>query len=255
MHLTSVRYAPSWPPVVITVAVLSAFVKNIGALAMMIPIAFQFARRSNVSPSTFLMPMSFAALLGGLMTQIGTSPNIVVSRIREEMTGQPFSMFDFTPVGMALTAGGLIFLVLFYWLLPQRKRQGGLLHEALDIKNYSLEAKVGQDSAILDKTVSELMKIAAGEVAITSILRGGSVKLVPFPDAVLRNGDILLLEGDHEALDRLIARTKLRLSDERAIAREDKDNAEASVVEAVIGENSSLIGWSARYLLFTTAST
>jgi di/tricarboxylate transporter len=250
------RYAPDVTSVraqlallVIGVAVMSAFVKNIGALAIMIPIAFQFARRSGISPSTFLMPMSFASLLGGLMTQVGTSPNIVVSRIREEMTGRPFSMFDFTPVGMALTVGGLLFLVLFYWLLPKRDREAVPLHEALNINTYSLEAKVGADCAILDKTVSDLLKIAAGEVSITSILRGGSVKLVPFPDAVLRNGDILLLEGDHDALDRLIARTGLRLSDERKIAGEASGNDEASVVEAVIGENSSLIGWSAQHLL------
>ena len=105
---------------VITVAVLSAFVKNIGALAIMIPIAFQFARRSNTPPSAFLMPMSFAALLGGLMTQIGTSPNIVVSRLREEITGESFGMFDFTPVGLSLTGLGIVFLVLFYWIVPPR---------------------------------------------------------------------------------------------------------------------------------------
>jgi di/tricarboxylate transporter len=107
---------------VIVVAVLSAFVKNIGALAIMMPIAFQFARRSNTSPSTFLMPMAFASLLGGLMTQVGTSPNIVVSRVREEITGTSFSMFDFTPVGLVLTAVGCVFLILFYWILPQRTR-------------------------------------------------------------------------------------------------------------------------------------
>ena len=119
------RYAPNVSSVraqlallVIVVALLSAFVKNIGALAIMIPIAFQFARRSNTSPSTFLMPMAFASLLGGLMTQIGTSPNIVVSRVREEITGKAFTMFDFTPVGLALTIGGTLFLILFYWILP-----------------------------------------------------------------------------------------------------------------------------------------
>ena len=82
---------------VVTVALLSAFVKNIGALAIMIPIAFQFARRSSASPSIFLMPMAFASLLGGLMTQIGTSPNIVVSRVRGGITGTAFTMFDFAP--------------------------------------------------------------------------------------------------------------------------------------------------------------
>ena len=97
--------APQLVLLVVIVTVLSAFVKNIGALAIMIPIAFQFARRSNTSPSVFLMPMAFASLLGGLMTQIGTSPNIVVSRVRQELTGEAFTMFDFTPVGAVAGRG------------------------------------------------------------------------------------------------------------------------------------------------------
>src|SRR5690606_12970041 len=87
---------------VTTVTVLSALMKNIGALAMMIPAAFQMARRSGSSPSCFLMPMAFGSLLGGIVTLVGTSPNIIVSQIREEITGEPFRMFDFAPVGIGL---------------------------------------------------------------------------------------------------------------------------------------------------------
>ena len=141
MELAIQRYAPNVTGVraqlillVTVVTVLSAFVKNIGALAIMIPIAFQFARRSGSSPSVFLMPMAFGSLLGGLMTQIGTSPNIVVSRVREEITGTAFTMFDFTPVGAALAAAGIVFLALFYWLVPVRTREAGSIHEALDIQ-------------------------------------------------------------------------------------------------------------------------
>lgn len=98
---------------VICVVFLSMFVKNIGALAIMLPIAFQFARRSQVSPSVFLMPMAFGSLLGGLMTQIGTSPNVVISAIQERLTGSPFTMFDFTPVGAAVATAGVLYLVFF----------------------------------------------------------------------------------------------------------------------------------------------
>jgi len=103
-HLSSVQ-AQVVMLVVIT-TVLSAFVKNIGALAMMLPVAFQLAKRSNVSPSLFLMPMSFGSLLGGLSTLIGTSPNIIVSGLRKEMVGEPFRMFDFAPVGAGLALVG-----------------------------------------------------------------------------------------------------------------------------------------------------
>lgn len=232
---------------VVLVAVLSAFVKNIGALAIMIPIAFQFARRSNTTASTFLMPMAFASLLGGLMTQIGTSPNIVVSRMRQEITGTAFSMFDFTAVGLALTAAGILFLAVFYRLLPQRSRQDASLHEALDIKNYAAEATVVEGSTIAGKTVADLMKLAAGEAVITSIIRSETLRITPFPDAVLRVGDILLIEGDHEALDRLVAQARLGIGATRAAA--GSASVDSTAIEAVVAESSNLIGLTAKKLL------
>lgn len=230
------------------VAILSAFVKNIGALAIMIPVAFQFARRSNISPSTFLMPMAFASLLGGLMTQIGTSPNIVVSRMREEITGTAFTMFDFTPVGLALTVAGTIFLAAFYWILPQRSRQDTSLHEALDIKNYMAEATVVENSTVVGKPLADLLKIGAGDAVITSILRSGGIRLTPFPDAILRSGDVLLMEGDHQALDRLVAQGKLSMGRHRQRGGKNDAGAETVTIEAIVGESSSLIGWSAQRL-------
>lgn len=254
MEFALQRYAPSLSSVraqiallVVSVALLSAFVKNIGALAIMIPIAFQFARRSSTPPSTFLMPMAFASLLGGLMTQIGTSPNVVVSRVREEITGTPFTMFDFTPVGLMLTAAGCVFLILFYGILPHRARQGGALHEALDIKNYAAEARIVATSTVANKTVADLLKIAGGDTVITSIIRSDSLRITPLPDAILQVGDIVLIEGDHEALDRMVAQAKLSLSDDRKVAK--GGGVETIAIEAVVGENSSLIGWSAANLL------
>jgi di/tricarboxylate transporter len=181
------------------------------------------------------------------MTQIGTSPNVVVSRVREEITGTPFTMFDFTPVGLVLTAAGCIFLILFYWILPQRTRQEGSLHEALDIKNYAAEAKIVRESAVANKTVADLLKIAGDDTVITSIIRSNSLRIAPLPDAMLRIGDTVLIEGDHEALDRLVAQAKLSLSGNRKVT--GGGSGETIAIEAVIGENSSLIGWSAENLL------
>jgi di/tricarboxylate transporter len=249
------RYAPELSSVraqlallVIVVGLLSAFVKNIGAVAIMIPIAFQFARRSNTSPSVFLMPMAFASLLGGLMTQVGTSPNIVVSRLRQEITGESFRMFDFTPVGLALTAAGVAFLVLFYWIVPPRTRQDASLHHAIDIKNYVAEAKVTAESAVAGKTVADLLKIAGGEAVITSIIRDGVLRITPFPDAVLRGGDRLIIEGDPEALDQLVGQAKLSLTGDRKLGSQT-GSAEIISIEAVVTEGSSLIGWSAKAML------
>lgn len=226
------------------VTVLSAFVKNIGALAIMIPIAFQFAKRSKVSASVFLMPMAFGSLLGGLMTQIGTSPNIVVSRVRHELTGESFTMFDFTPVGATLALVGIVFLVLFYWLVPARERKDGSINEALDIANYVTEAEVVAGSAVLGRPVSKLLEMAGGDAVVTSILRAKQRRITPLPDAILREGDVLLLEGSHAALDQLVARARLSLSGGR-----DSGEAEAPVaVEGVVAAGSPLIGWSAESL-------
>ncbi len=230
-----------------TVTVLSAFVKNIGALAIMIPVAYQFARKSGTSPSAFLMPMAFGSLLGGLMTQIGTSPNIIVSRVREEMTGQSFTMFDFTPVGLALALVGLVFLASFYWLVPVRARQGSSVHEAIDIRNYVTEAKITAGSQMLGKTVGDLAKLGEGGAMVTSILRNRRVRVTPLPDVVLKEGDILLIEGEPAALERIFARARLDVTDDRAVRR-DSPTAEIEAIEAVVGENSFLVGLTAQQL-------
>ncbi|WP_224702618.1 SLC13 family permease [Devosia aquimaris] len=228
------------------VAVLSAFVKNIGALAIMMPIAFQMARRSNVSPSLFLMPMSFASLLGGLMTQIGTSPNIIVSRVRMELTGTPFTMFDYTPVGLVLTIVGLIFLVIAYRLLPERKRESTGLDSAVEIKNYTTEARVTDESPAIGKTIGEIQSLADGQAMVTRIVGTGGRSRTPLPDAKLRAGDILLIAGEPEALDKMVNQSGLVFSERRGAAT--KDAADFGVIEAVIGESSGLIGATAQEL-------
>jgi di/tricarboxylate transporter len=222
---------------IVVVAALSAIMKNIGALALMIPIAYQMARRSGVSPSMFLMPMSFAALLGGLVTQVGTSPNIIVSRVRESLTGEPFHMFDFTASGLALAGAGVVFLSLFYWLLPARQRAGLAVNEAIEITNYTTEALVLEGSAIAGATVADLHKLANGRAMVTTIRSAADARRVPLPDVVLRAGDQLLLEGEPEALDLMIAQAGLRLRERGgAVASEDQ------TIEAVIGPVSPLRG-------------
>lgn len=229
-----------------TVAILSAFVKNIGALAILLPVAFQMARRSGVSPSLFLMPMAFASLLGGLMTLVGTSPNIIVARMRAEMGEAPFRMFDFLPVGGALTIAGLIFLALCYRLLPERVPATGGLDAAIDIKNYMTEASVPPGSPFAGKTVADVQRLADGQGMVTALLRSGR-RMPPLPDASLREGDMLLLEGHPEGLDRMVSGSGLTLAkDRRPTAEEPNDEVDA--VEAVVGESSRLIGLSAKDL-------
>lgn len=229
-----------------TVTVLSAFVKNVGALAIMIPIAFQMAKRSNTPPSAFLMPMSFGALLGGLMTQIGTSPNIIVSRMRGDIVGTPFSMFDFTPVAAALAITGLMFLMVAYRLLPVRTRASARMDEALSVKKYVTEAEVVQTSTVVGKTVADLQELAHGEAKVVAILAPDDSRTVPLPDAVLKVGETLILEGDPHALEQLVSLGKLKLESGGRVPEARTSRVEVGSIEAVIGVNSPLIGLSAQ---------
>ena len=227
------------------VTVLSAFVKNIGALAMMIPVAFQIARRTNTPPSSFLMPMAFGSLLGGIVTLVGTSPNIIVSRVRGELLGEPFGMFDFTPVGIGIALAGVLFLAFGYRLLPQGRKGAASLDAALDIKDYVTEARVTAESDVIGQTVADLHKLANDEVKVAAIIRKETRSSTPLPDATIRENDLLMLEGEPDALESAVARAGLKLSREHHPPETDEATDEIGVIEAVIGPNSVLSGHSA----------
>ncbi|WP_439492994.1 SLC13 family permease [Bosea sp. (in: a-proteobacteria)] len=230
---------------VVVVAVMSAIIKNIGALAMMLPIAYQLARKGGRSPSVFLMPMAFASLLGGIVTLVGTSPNVIVARVRAELGGEPFSMFDFTPVGIVVALAGCAFLAIGYRLLPQDRRGAVSLDQAIDIKDYVTEAAIVEASALAGKTVAELKALGGGELQIVAILRDERRLQAPLPDASLKAGDTLLLRGDAAVLERVVAEGGLDLDGQhRPIEKEDALDPD-QVSEAIIGPDSVLIGQSA----------
>lgn len=220
------------------VLVLSAFVKNIGALALFMPVAFQLARRTGTSPSAMLMPMAFASLLGGLITLIGTSPNIIVSRLREEILGQPFGMFDFAPVGIAISLAGIVFLALGWRLLPRGRRPAAGMEAAFNLEDYLTEALLPEASPLAGRPVSELQAMAGGAVRVTTIIRERFRRLPATPDLQLRPGDRLLLEGEPTELEGLLARAGLVLAGERHAEAAE----ESGVVEGVVTGESPLVG-------------
>jgi len=224
-----------------SVGITSALVKNVGALAMLMPAAFQMAKKNKASPSVFLMPMSFASLLGGLMTLVGTSPNIIVSRVRQDMTGQPFTMFDYFPTGFGLLVMGLIFLRFGYRLLPRDRRAAPTMGDALDIKGYVTEATIGEGSPAIDESIADFIKRHDDDVTITSIKRAG-MSAAPRGNTILREGDTLILGGEPDVLERVISTDKLELAGQDREMPDDNKGEEVGVIEAVISTNSSLIG-------------
>ncbi len=224
---------------VASVTILSALVKNIGALAMLMPAAMKMAKKSDASPSVFLMPMAFGSLLGGLVTLIGTSPNIIVSRVREDLTGQPFGMFDYAPVGLGLSLVGILFLRFGYRLLPKDRRASATMGEAVDIKDYTTEAAIVAGSAAIGKSVTDIAKASDGDVRVTGIVRDDDV--AP-SGAILAEGDKLILEGDPEALERTIVKEGLDLEGQDRAAVTGNRTENVGVIEAVITPDSALVG-------------
>jgi di/tricarboxylate transporter len=225
-----------------SVTLLSSFVKNIGALAMLMPVAFQLARRTNTSPSSLLMPMSFGALLGGIVTLVGTSPNIIVSRVREQLLGHPYNMFDFAPVGAGIAIVGFIFLCFGWRLLPKHRKGAVSMDAAFNLEGYTTEVTVPESSPAAGLTVKALEDLGEGQVEVITLLRGSERRYEPAGNIVIKANDILILQGEPAALERIVALEKLQLTREGKTHEIDTPSDEIGVFEAVITPDSELVG-------------
>ena len=234
------------PVLTAAVTILSTATKNVGALAILMPVALQLSRRTGSSPSRLLMPMAFGAMLGGIVTLVGTAPNIIVSQVREELLGKPFGMYDYAPVGLALAAIGFVFLAFAYRILPKDRAPAVNLEEALAANAYLTEVEAPGDWPLAGLRIGALHDLAGGEARVMMLLSGGRRRPRPHPNTKVRPGDVLLLQGEPQALDELINRGKLRLTrSDRPVAMEEPTD-EVRVVEAVVGGESELIGRSAQ---------
>ena len=229
------------PLLTLAVTLLSMVTKNVGALAIMLPVALSVSRKTGTPPSRLLMPMAFGAMAGGMVTLVGTSPNIIVAGVREDMLGEPFAMFDYAPVGLALTGIALVFLAFGYRLLP-RDRQGAVnLSDTLEGNAYTTDLRVPDDWAHESMTVKALRETGGGSVRILAVIRDGRRISRPRGNVVVRSSDLIVLEGAAGALDDFVARTQLRLTGEhRAIVRSEPTD-DVRVIEAVVGANSPLL--------------
>lgn len=173
------------------VTLLSAFMKNVGALAVFIPVALRLAKPVGLTASQVLMPLSFGSLIGGIMTLIGTSPNIIVSRVRQDLLGKPFSMFDFTPVGAAIALCGVLFIAFGWRILPrERKAHAGHGGGEFHIEDYLSELRVPDGSAMVGSTVRDLEQLfSGGLLTVAAIIRDNGHRYVPGHDWLFSAGD------------------------------------------------------------------
>jgi di/tricarboxylate transporter len=224
------------------VAILSSFVKNIGALAIFLPVALQISRRSGTSASTLLMPMAFGSLIGGIVTLVGTSPNILVSRVREEVLGKPYGMFDFAPVGLGILVAGLVFLAFGWRLLPAGRTAPLAAEDTFKVDAYVAEATLPKASKLANRSVADLEKLAEGNVSVISIIRESGHRYIPGGHWAMFAEDTLVLQGDAHAIRELVEEAGLVLVGTAKPPTPEPAAEELAVVEAVIMAGSVLTG-------------
>jgi len=240
--------------IMLTVAILSGFMNDIGVATLFLPVVIDIARRMKLPPSKFLIPLAFAALLGGLTTLIGTPPNILISESLRQAGLRPFEMFDYAPVGIVVMLAGVIFMLLIgRHLLPNRditREFSGDEHKYL----YDLRKRMGTvhlpaNSALAGKTLAQSRVGSALGLNVIAIIHDGQTKLAPGPDVVLQPGDKLLVEGRFDQLADLHGRHQLTLENEN-LPVEKLVSAEIELVEVKISPKSTLIGQNLRQVDF-----
>ncbi len=235
------------------VAVCSAFMNNVGALAVMLPVAVQSAYASKRAPSTLLLPLSFGSLLGGLVTLIGTPPNIVIASLRYQETGEAFSMFDFSPVGLAVAVAGIAFITLIGWrLLPKRDGQNSGDRPLHNIEGYIAEVRLPAKSPYVGHRLVDLETLSQADVSVVALLRRKDRMLAPSGFLRLQAGDILTVESDAGSLRRLVEKAELEMVGAGASSPESLSSERVGLVEAVVTPNSRMEGRTARSLRLHT---
>ncbi len=222
-------------------AVLSSFMNNVGALALMLPVALRNAYRDGYAPAKSLMPLAFASLLGGMVTLIGTPPNLIIASFREREMGTPFGMFDFTPVGAAVALAGLAFILLVgSRFLPSDRR--GANDDALDVGDYLAEAHVQKAGKAWGKTVREVESLVDKEVRIVGLVQGGKRQVAPAATKRVHARHVLILEGAPDAIKELIDVGGLKLLSSEGLSAERLRSEQVGLAEAVIKPGSPLEG-------------
>lgn len=222
---------------------LSAFMNNVGTLGLLMPVAMRAAARAKISASILLMPLAFACILGGLITLIGTPPNIIVAAYRQEALGSAFGMFDFTPVGLTVALVGVVFITLVGHRLVPVRRKAGEDEDLFQIDNYITELEVPEDSKAVGCTPAELEEGEKDvEIRIVDLVRGDRRLPTIHRGERVRGGDVLVVEADPDTLDRFVERLALHLIDSRGGRKALAEGDDVGLLEAVVTSNSMLEG-------------
>ena len=224
-------------------AALSAIINNVAAIAILMSLDIEAAKKAKRSPSLSLMPLSYATILGGMVTMIGTPSNIVIAQFRERALGEPYAMFDFAPVGLVVATVGIVFVALVAWrFIPQREAEGAAGQGESDL--FVAEARVPEKSEAIGKTPGDFLDLSEEHgVAVVGLVRDGK-RLPGFARREpMRRGDFLVLEGEPASVEAFAGAAKLDLSaHDKKIGLTDKS---MKLIEAIVPENAPATGRSA----------
>lgn len=228
-------------------ATLSAFMNNIGALALMMPIAIQSAIASKRSPSLILMPLAFGSVLGGLITVIGTPPNLLISSYRQKITGHPFAMFDFTYVGLPVALIGIIFIAVLGWrLLPKNRKAPQQTGDMFQIQDYITEVKILESSKVIGMNSDALEASVTTEIVILGFIRNNRKRFVIGADQTFEENDILVVEASPKGIQELLQLGKLELAADKPVSTEVLRSDDIVLMEAVVPQGARIEGSSSK---------
>jgi len=226
-------------------AVMSAFMNNVATLALLMPVDIQAAKRAKRSASKTLMPLSFATILGGMITLIGTPPNIVISQFRETALGEPYAMFDFAWVGLGAAVAGLTFIALIGWrLVPESSKDTNSSEDLRNLSDYTIEIGFNAESPAIGKTIAELEKLAEEhDTLIVGLVRKG--KRLPGKALYeeIKKSDMLVIEASPKALENLSG--ELKLSYSKSAKHNGTLAGTLNITEATVPQDAQIDGLSA----------
>lgn len=224
-------------------ALLSAFMNNVGAMALLMPLAVKVATKLGLTPGKVLMPLAFGSILGGTTTLIGTPPNLIVSGFRYKAGMGTFAMFDFLPVGLAVTLAGLLFIVLVGWrLVPARKQTEG---DDFDTAAYTTEVRITKDSKAEGKPLREVERMLdETEALVIGMVRNGVHLSAPHPGRLVVDGDILIIQAEPKSLATVLSEMGLHLEENvppepEKIKKDDRESPDAKEKERIEDQEKS----------------
>lgn len=231
------------------VTVASAFMNNVGALALMLPVALATCSKHQRSPALILMPLAFGSILGGMTTAIGTPPNIIIAMMRAEASGEPFSMFDFSPVGVAIAIMGVLFITLLGWrLIPAARLKSSSTDQLFAIADYLTEVIVTKDSGLVGLPVEDIDGLDDSSIEVVGLAHPQGKALALRPGQLLNVGDILILQADPSDIQPLLDKNDLELITSADKKFTDLTQGDFTLVEGVVKGGSVLEGRDVSFL-------